>query len=254
MINYLTRRIERLFEEAGQIFVLLLSGILHAPALVSGWRRFFVQLNRVGVESVPLVLMIGLFTGMVVALQTGIELKESFGAEEQVGLIVGVSLVREMGPVITAFIIPGRVGSAIAAELGTMAVSEEISALRSLGISPVRFLFVPRLFALLIMQPILTVFSVMIGIWGGGVIVAGYLQFPSEIYYTRVFEAVEFKDVIDGFSKTFVFGALIAAISTRMGMTARKGAEGVGHATTSAVVASLTMVLIFDYLMTRFLA
>jgi phospholipid/cholesterol/gamma-HCH transport system permease protein len=211
-------------------------------------------LNRVGVDSIPLVLMIGIFTGMVVALQTGIALKEGFGAEGQLGTIVGLTLVREMGPVITAFIIAGRVGSSIAAELGTMAVSEEIDALRSMGISPIRYLYVPRLYAMVIMQPILTVFSVLIGIWGGAVIVETYLRFPARIYYERVYEAVQPADIFDGFSKTLVFAALIATISTYMGMTTRHGAEGVGRSTTRAVVASLTTVLIADYLMTRFLA
>ncbi len=129
MLRYLAHHAERLFESTGQTCGLLVGGIVNASALVSGWRRFFIQLNRVGVDSLPLVLMIGLFTGMVVALQTGIELKKSFGAEEQVGPIVAVSLVHELGPVITAFIIAGRVGSVIAVELGTMAVSEKISAL-----------------------------------------------------------------------------------------------------------------------------
>jgi phospholipid/cholesterol/gamma-HCH transport system permease protein len=254
MIAPLLSRFETMFHDTGQIALLFLRGVRETPSLGRGWRRFVIQLNRVGVDSVPLVLMIGLFTGMVIALQTGIALKENFGAEGQLGIIVGLTLVREMGPVITAFIIAGRVGSAIAAELGTMAVAEEIDALRSMGISPVRYLYVPRLFAMLIMQPVLTVFSVLVGIWGGALVVAGYLNFPATIYYNRVFEAIEWKDIVDGFSKTFVFAALIATISTYAGMTTRNGAEGVGRSTTKAVVVSLTMVLVFDYLMTRFLA
>jgi phospholipid/cholesterol/gamma-HCH transport system permease protein len=253
MAEFLYRRAEGLFYATGQVFILFLRGLIECPSLVRGWRRFAIQLGRVGTDSLPLALMIGLFTGMVVALQTGIELKENFGAEEFVGAIIGVTLVREMGPVITAFILAGRVGSSIAAELGTMSVSEEVDALRSMGISPVRYLFVPRLFALLIMQPILTVFSVLMGIWGGGLIISSYLGFPIEIYFHRVHEAVDLQDIIHGFSKTFVFAALIATISTRMGLAATRGAEGVGKATTSAVVASLTMILIFDYLLGRFI-
>lgn len=254
MANFLQQKAEGLFYRTGHVARLFVQGLLDLPALAGGWRRFVFQLNRVGVDSVPLVLMIGLFTGMVVALQTGMVLKERFGAEEMVGIIVGLSLVREMGPVITAFILAGRVGSLIAAELGTMAVSEEIDALRSLGVSPVRYLFVPRLWALLIMQPLLTVFSVLVGIWGGGLVISGFLGFPMEIYLRRVFEAVTLGDIFDGFSKTFVFAALIAAIATDMGLSARQGAEGVGRATTGAVVASLTAILVSDYLMSRFLA
>lgn len=253
MPGFIYRRAETLFNETGRVSMLFGRGLIETPSLAPGWRRFIIQLGRVGTDSLPLVLMIGLFTGMVVALQTGIELKEAFGAEEYVGPIVGLSLVREMGPVITAFILAGRVGSSIAAELGTMTVSEEVDALRSMGISPVSYLYVPRLYAMLIMQPILTVFSVLIGIWGGGLIVASYLQFPIDIYYTRVFDAVDVQDIVHGISKTLVFAALIVTIATRMGLAARRGAEGVGRATTSAVVASLTMVLISDYLITRFM-
>lgn len=253
MLNNTLRRTEAFFQGTGSICLLFLRGLRETAALGRGWRRFLFQLSRIGADSVPLVLMIGLFIGMVMALQTGIFLKRSFGAEEQVGTVTGLTMVREMGPVVTAFIIAGRVGSAIAAELGTMAVNEEIDALRAMGISPVRFLFVPRLFALLIMQPILTVFSIVIGIWGGALIVSTILNFPAEIYYHRLFEAIRPMDVVHGLSKTFVFGGLIATISTHMGLRARQGAEGVGRATTAAVVSSMITILISDYLMTSFM-
>jgi phospholipid/cholesterol/gamma-HCH transport system permease protein len=254
MLGGIYRYLESLFAHAGEVFLLLLRGVAAAPSVVPGRGRLLIQMNRVGTESVPLVLMIGLFVGMVTALETGIILKESLGLEAMVGPIVAVGLVREMGPVITAFIITGRVGSSIAAELGTMAVSEEIDALRSMGISPVRFLFVPRLFALLVMQPVLTAFSVAIGIWGGALVISHYLGFPAQLYYERAFEALDMDAIVDGFSKTFVFAALIATISTHMGMATRHGAQGVGRAVTRAVVASLTMVLIANYLMTRVMA
>lgn len=253
-VALILRKAEDLFRVSGEIFLLFVRGLTHAPSLLRGWRRVIEQLNRVGTDSIPLVLMIGLFTGMVVSLQTGQVLKRRFGAEDQVGQIVALSLVREMGPVITAFIIAGRVGSAIAAEVGTMSVSEEVDALRSMGISPVKFLYVPRLFAMLIMQPLLTVFSVLIGIWGGSLVAAGFLQFPAEIYYSRVWSSLELADVIHGFSKTVVFAVLIATISTFSGLNARTGAEGVGRATTFAVVVSLASVLVSDYLMGRFLS
>lgn len=252
LLDRLTRRAESFLENAGSIGLLFARGLGESPALWRGRQRFLLQLARIGADSLPLVLMIGLFTGMVLALQTGLIFKDRFGAEEQVGTAVGMVLVREMGPVITAFLLAGRAGSAIAAELGTMAVSEEIDALRSMGISPVAYLFVPRLWAMVLMEPILTVFSVMIGIWGGGLIVASVLNFPAEVYYHRLYEAVRPADIAHGFSKTFVFGALIATISTHMGLRASRGAEGVGRATTGAVVVSLSMVLIADYLMTSF--
>ncbi len=248
------RKGETLFRESGEIAILLVRGLLLSGELWRGRERFLVQLNRIGVETLPLVLMIGLFTGLVVALQTGIELQRQFGAEEHVGAIVAVSLVREMGPVITAFILAGRVGSSIAAEIGTMAVSEEVDALRSMGINPVGFLFVPRLFAMVIMQPVLTAFSVAIGLWGGALVAASYLNYPAAIYYNRAFEALRVDDIIDGFSKTFVFAVLIATISVHVGLSTRHGAVGVGQSTTRAVVLSLSTVLIADYLITALLA
>jgi phospholipid/cholesterol/gamma-HCH transport system permease protein len=189
---------------------------------------------------------------MVTALQTGLELKE-LGLVEAVGTVVGLSVVQEMGPVITAFIICGRVGAAMTAELGTMNVTEEIDVLRSLGIHPVRFLVVPRFVAAVLMVPVLTIYSILIGIWGGSIVATNYLGITSQIYYSRMFDSLELKHIVHGMSKTFLFGAIISIVCCHMGLSASNGVEGVGKSTMRAVVVSLTLILISDFFMTRFI-
>jgi len=181
-----------------------------------------------------------------------VELK-NLGLQQQVGTIVGLSLVREMGPVFTAFIIAARVGAAWAAEIGTMSVSEEIDALRSMGISPVRYLAMPRFLAAITMQPVLTVYSIVVGMWGGALVSVNYLGVPQLIYYKRMFRSLEIHDITLGLGKAFVFGAIFSIVCCYMGLTTKNGAEGVGRATTRSVVISLTLILVADYFITRFL-
>jgi len=188
-----------------------------------------------------------------VALQTGLELRK-FGLQEIVGGVVGLSVTREMGPVITAFILAARVGAAMAAELGTMKVSEEIDALRALGIRPERFLVMPRVLASLTMQPILTAYSVLVGVWGGSLISMTFLGVSSDIFWKRLQTATEAGDVLSGALKSLVFAAIISTVCCHQGMTTEGGAEGVGRSTTRAVVISLTMILVSDYLLNWLLA
>lgn len=242
-----------MFERAGGFLVLLARTCYECRWFWRDPRRLIGQLMEIGVNTLPLAAMIGVFTGMVVALQTGYELKR-FGLEDRVGSIVGLALVREMGPVITSFLVAGRVGSSMAAELGTMAVTEELNALRVMGINPVRYLVVPRFLGALLMQPILTVYSVIIGIWGASLVSHAYLRIDAQIYYDRMYEAVELADIMQGFSKTFVFAVIISIVSCQLGLTASNGAAGVGRATTRAVVISLTSILVSDYFITRFFA
>ncbi len=209
------------------------------------------QMQEIGYNTFPLTAMVGLFTGMIVALQTGLELK-NFSLQQIIGGIVGLSLTREMGPVITAFIIAGRVGAAMAAELGTMKVSEEIDALRAMGISAERFLVMPRVVAALVMQPILTAYSVVIGTWGGAIVSSTYLGVSYEIYWRRLRSAVEVSDFTAGLFKSLVFGAITVTVCCQQGLATTGGAEGVGRATTRSVVITLTMILVSDYLLTRF--
>lgn len=243
----------RLFIVSGELVTLLFWSLYEVKDFPRSFKRIMRQMLDIGFNTLPLALMIGLFTGMIVALQTGIELK-SLGLQRLVGSIVGLSLVREMGPVITAFIVAGRVGSAMAAELGTMAVSEEVDALRSLGIDPVRFLAMPRIFSAILMLPLLTTYSIIVGLYGGALISQTFLGVDSIIYFKQTYESLSFNDVVKGIGKTFIFGAIFSTVSCYMGLTTLNGAEGVGKSTTRAVVISLTLILISDYFMSRFFA
>ncbi len=240
-----------LFYTSGQMVLLFSQSIGQLRYAFRNANRVLRQMFEIGYNTLPLAAMIGLFTGMIVALQTGIELKK-LSLQQVIGGIVGLSLVREMGPVITAFIIAGRVGAGMAAELGTMAVSEEIHALRAMGINPVRYLVMPRFLASVTMQPILTVYAIVIGIWGGGLISSTYLGIDQVIYYNQLYRALELSDITKGLSKTLIFGTIYSIVCCYMGMSAENGAAGVGKATTRAVVISLTMILVADHFMSRF--
>ena len=241
-----------LFATAGGMILLLGQCLLEIRHLFSGIKRVLRQLVEVGWSTLPLASMIGLFTGMITALQTGVELK-NLGLQHQIGTIVGLALVREMGPVFTAFIISARVGAAWAAELGTMSVSEEIDALRSLGIRPVRFLAMPRFVAAVTMQPLLTVYSIIVGIWGGALVSVTYLRISGNVFYKKLYSALELNDMILGLWKAVVFGAIFSIVCCYMGLTTRNGAKGVGTSTTRSVVISLTLILVADYFINRFM-
>lgn len=240
-----------LFTLSGDMILLFLRAIRESRHALRKSPMVLEQMLHIGYNTLPLAAMIGLFTGMIVALQTGVELQK-FGLEQIVGGVVGLSVTREMGPVITGFILAARVGAAMAAELGTMKVSEEIDALRALGIQPERYLVMPRVLATIVMQPILTLYSVLIGIWGGSIVSDNYLGVASEIYWRRLQSAVETPDVIAGTLKALVFGAIMATVCCHQGLSTQGGASGVGRYTTRAVVITLTMILISDYLLTRF--
>ena len=252
----LFKRIEAVFSDifltAGGMVLLLGECIIELKYFASNARRIIRQMMEVGWNTLPLASMIGLFTGMITSLQTGVELK-NLGLQQQVGTIVGLSLVREMGPVFTAFIVAARVGASWAAELGAMSVSEEIDALRSLGIRPVRFLAMPRFLAAITMQPILTVYSIVVGIWGGALVSVNYLGVSRHVYYKRLFDYLAMIDLRLCLWKALVFGALFSIVSCYTGLTTTNGAEGVGRSTTRAVVISLSLVLVADYFITRFL-
>jgi phospholipid/cholesterol/gamma-HCH transport system permease protein len=241
-----------LFVTAGGMVLLLVECILELRYVFANPRRILTQLLEVGCNTLPLASMIALFTGMITALQTGVELK-NLGLQEQIGTIVGLSLVREMGPVFTAFIVAARVGAAWAAELGTMSVSEEIDALRSLGIRPVRFLAMPRFFSAITMQPLLTVYSIVVGMWGGALVSVNYLGVSQTIYYKKMYDSLDMHDLALGLWKAFVFGVLFSIVCCYTGLTTKNGAEGVGRSTTRSVVMSLSLILVADYFISRFM-
>lgn len=220
-------------------------------------RPFYVhdlveQLDHVGAGSLSVVLLTGLFTGAVLALQSGLTL-DAFGARALVGQMVGVTMIKELGPVLTALMIAGRVGSGIAAELGSMGVTEQIDALRALGTDPVRKLVVPRVIAGVVMMPILTVIADAIGMVGGWAVSAWELNVSSGVYWNSILEGLFVEDVWMGLVKPFFLGFVVVSIGCYVGLNVRGGTQGVGRATTKAVVAASVAVLAVDFFATKLL-
>lgn len=215
------------------------------------WDDIFNQMDRVGVGSFLIVGFTGLFTGMVMALQMAVTL-ERFGIKTLVGKAVSVSLVRELGPVLSALIVAGRIGSGIAAELGAMQVGEQIDALRALGTDPVKKLVTPRILAGLLMLPLLTVFADFIGIFGGSIICATVLHFSPNLYWTSVLESLDETDVFPGLTKPVIFGLIISTVGCYFGLKTRGGTVGVGKSATEAVVVASLGIILADFLITKF--
>ncbi len=211
------------------------------------------QMNEIGVASFPVVGLTSLFTGMVLAFQSGFSFMKVFNEPIYVGSVVGLSLVKELGPVLTSVVIAGRVGAAITAELGTMNVTEQIDALYTLGTSPVRYLAVPRYIAMMIMVPILAALANIIGIIGGWIVAVSQLKIPGSVYWDEVRTFVELNDVSHGIIKSFFFGLIIVTTSCYMGFNCSGGAEGVGRATTRGVVISMVLILVGDYFLSALL-
>lgn len=214
------------------------------------WREWLVQLDRIGVGSLNLTNITALFTGMVLALQTAYTLA-AFGARLYIGEVVALSLVRELGPVLTALMVGGRVGSGITAELGTMAVTEQVDALRSMAADPVRKLVVPRLAATLAALPLLTILADTMGILGGLIIAVTEEGSSASFYFHHAFRLMTFHDLASGLGKTVFFAFLIAIIGCVNGLSARGGADGVGRATTNTVYAAAIGVLVADFFLTK---
>jgi len=248
----------RLFlESTGYRIDLLLAALARLGSIRKRRRMVADQMVHAGLGVLHVVLLVGLFIGMIVSLQTGIELSR-IGQQDQIGTIVAVSMAREMGPFITATILAATVGSSIAAEIGTMAVSDELSALEVMSIDRVKLLIVPRLVALAVMCPVLTIVCDSIGILGGGFVANSQLHVGFQLYLDTALEALQAtgevvplpKDVYAGLLKSFVFGVIIAIISCSEGLRASGGALGVGHATRGAVRDSIIAVIISNYFMT----
>jgi phospholipid/cholesterol/gamma-HCH transport system permease protein len=250
--NALGRAGSRFLQELGGIALLLGKSLLYLPKRPYRWHSFFRQLEFIGVNSLFIVILTGLFTGMVLALQAYYGLRK-FGGESMLGAGVALSMTRELGPVLTAIMVTARAGSAMAAELGTMKVTEQVDALLAMGVHPVHYLALPRLLAGLIMVPLLTVVSVFIGIVGGYFVGVTLLGINSGTYIQKMLEMVIADDLYNGLFKSLIFGLLLAVISCYEGLQTTGGAEGVGLATTRAVVLSAITILIFDYILTAML-
>ncbi len=227
----------------GQTFAAMFSRPFYGSALLD-------QMDELGVKSVSITGITALFTGMVLALQTAYSL-EAFGGKMFVGRVVSLSLVRELGPVLTALMVGGRVGSGITAELGSMTVTEQVDALRAMAISPVRRLVVPRVLATIIMMPVLTAIADVLGILGGLGIAVLELQMTAQDYITSIWQQLSIADIFSGLSKTFFFGLEIAAIGCYNGLQAQGGAASVGLATTRTVVLASICVLVSDFFLTK---
>lgn len=213
--------------------------------------RFFEQSRRTGQDSFPIVALISLFLGMILALQTAV-LMQRLGSEMYISSIVALSIVRELGPIITAFIVAGRVGASITAEIGSMQVTEQIDALETLASSPVQYLVVPRFLALTLMLPILTLYADIIGIFGGYLICVNKLGISSSLYINIAADSLLNKDLFTGLLKTVFFGMIIALVSCYEGFNVEGGAEGVGNATRKTVVASFVLIIAADCFFTAF--
>jgi phospholipid/cholesterol/gamma-HCH transport system permease protein len=236
-----------------QEYVRLIGQVCRAAVTRPYYPRDLVeQLDAIGVGSLVVVLLTGLFTGAVLALQSGFTL-DQFGARSEVGRLVGATMVRELGPVLTALMVAGRVGSGIAAELGSMTVTEQISALRALGTDPVRKLVLPRVIAGLAMVPALTAISIGVGMAGAWVVAVGQLRIASSVYWNSVFDGLYLADIWMGLLKPFALGFVIVTVGCHVGLRTTGGTQGVGRATTRAVVASSVGVLAVNFFATKLL-
>jgi phospholipid/cholesterol/gamma-HCH transport system permease protein len=209
-----------------------------------------LQMDYIGVGSLPIVMLTGFFSGAVMALQMSHALAQ-YGQVGRTGQVVSITLVRELGPVLTALMVAGRNSSGIASELGSMKVTEQIDAMRALGTDPVQKLVTPRLTATMVMLPLLTVIADFVGIVGGWLIGLLFLNLPSRQYWTSAWRALELRDLSQGLLKPLVFAAIISLIGCYYGLRTTGGTQGVGRATTQAVVAATVLIFIVDLLITK---
>jgi phospholipid/cholesterol/gamma-HCH transport system permease protein len=208
------------------------------------------QLDEIGWGSLTVVVLTGLFTGAALASQSGLTL-DQFGARPVVGRLVSASMIKELGPVLTALMLTGRIGSGIAAELGSMVVTDQINALRALGTDPIRKLVLPRILAGVLMAPVLTIIADFVGIFGGWIVARFQLQVGTDLYWSSITQALYMQDIYQGLAKPFVLGFMIVTIACHVGLRAKGGTQGVGRATTVAVVAGSVAVIAADFFVTQ---
>lgn len=250
MISALLQNIGRttlnFFRETGQIFILLLDIFKHSPRLLKDWKNFFRQMEHIGVNSMPLVLIIATFTGAVAAWQAAYQLK-GIAPLSFLGTSTSRAIITELGPVLTAIVIAGRVGASIAAELGSMKVTEQIDALETMGISPVGYLATPRFFAAVVMMPILVAFANIIAVFGAYFISDYFLGVSFNVFFESVRRYFFFGDFLFGLVKGIIFGGVTSLLGCHIGFRTEGGAEGVGLSTIRSFVLSSALILILDY-------
>jgi phospholipid/cholesterol/gamma-HCH transport system permease protein len=248
------RQLNRILEGIGSTLVLLARAASYTPTLPRQFGRFIEQCYLIGYTTLPIVAILSFFIGSVLALESG-HAAQNLGPKQFIGLLVGLSMARELGPMMGAVLLAGRVGSAIAAELASMKVYQEVDALETMNIPPARILVMPRLAAVLAMMPVLTIIADLVG-WFGGAIVAKYTHFISiepAAYFATMRQHMEFRDVTDGLIKAEVFGFVVVLICCNVGLSTRGGPREIGAAVTKAVVTSLILILVLDFFVTKML-
>jgi phospholipid/cholesterol/gamma-HCH transport system permease protein len=225
----------------------VLRGVFRPPLY---FREIIQQMDVLGVGSLTIIMLVGGFTGIALALNSANTLQK-FGVQSVTGQLVATSLIRELGPVLTCIILAGRAGSGIAAELGSMLVSEQIDAMRALGTDPIKKLVTPRIVALVTTAPVLTVFCNMVGILGGMFAATTLMQQPTSVYFSSAQKAISFNELLGGLLKPVVFGFIVAIIGCYMGLSTRGGTVGVGRNTTRSVVVSSVLIIGVDTLLTK---
>ena len=243
-----------MFENIGEIVLLFWRTLLSLPMAWRQRQKVFEQFFEIGNASLLMVCVLSFFIGAVIALQTGPVLVER-GLASAVGGLVGISITKELAPVMMAILIAGRIGSAMAAEICSMRVYQEIDALRTMNINPVHYLVLPRLVAIAIALPLLVIFAILVG-WLGGAVVAesnSHIEVPFQAFWANLRDIVALKDVANGVFKSFCFALIIGVVSCHQGLATIGGPRGIGRSVTKAVVNSIVLIVIFDYVLTRVL-
>lgn len=248
MVTALGRKTIYFFEELGRVTILFFRVIKFMPSLVKHRRNLLEQMEHIGVNSLPLVIIIAVFTGAVAAWQAAYQLK-GVAPMSFLGTATTRAIITELGPVLTAIVIAGRVGASIAAELGSMKVTEQIDALKTMGISPVRYLAVPRFFAAIFMMPVLIIFANTIAVFGAFVISNYFLDISFNVFFESARRYFEVGDFFFGIVKGIFFGGVTALLGCHIGFATEGGAEGVGNSTIRSFVLSSAMILIIDYVL-----
>ena len=243
-----------MFENTGEIVLLFWRTLRSLPLAWRQRQKIAEQFFEIGNASLLMVCVLSFFIGAVLALQTGIVLVDR-GLTGAVGGLVGISMAKELGPVMMSILIAGRIGSAMAAEIGSMRVYQEIDALRTMNINPVHYLVLPRMIAIAVALPMLVVFSILVG-WFGGAVVAemnGHMAIPFKAFFSDLRDIVAIKDVANGVFKSFCFALIVGVVSCHQGLATIGGPRGIGRSVTKAVVNSIILIVVFDYILTRIL-
>ena len=241
-----------MFQNIGEMLLLLLRTVRALPQMFRQRQKIYDQLFEIGNASLLMACVLALFIGGVIALQTGPVLRER-GLQSAVGGLVGLSICKELAPVMMAILIAGRIGSAMAAEIGSMRVYQEIDALRTMNINPVHYLVLPRLIAITISLPILVLFAILVGWFGGGLVAVmnEEIGLTFQSYFVNLRLVVELGDVLNGLFKSAVFAVIIGTVCCHQGLVTMGGPRGIGRSVTKAVVNSIVLILILDYFLTR---